>query len=306
MGALLVIFGIIRLLAPRGRPFWPGASLVVGGLAGYVLATSVIIPAFSPSGSYDYFSYQELGPNLPSALLDIVIHPWHATRVFFTPSEKSETLGYLFIPFAFLPLRSRYVFIVLPLLGERFFNSRDLLWSTHYHYNAPIWVILAFAMLDGGARLHLFKPRVTQVLLAAWLVFVPFWVTQYSLVTPHVVGRVLNGSFWPDTTHSRAQRHATARMPANTCVAVDDRLAPHLTSHHYVTLADAQWGTADFVAIDLTFADVGNFGPSPRSVLLAVTAYGYTQIYKHDGVIVLKSPVYAGPSAACHPDGHGK
>ena len=34
-------------------------------------------------------STQTLGPNLPAALGDIVIRPWHAARVFFTPWVKT-------------------------------------------------------------------------------------------------------------------------------------------------------------------------------------------------------------------------
>jgi uncharacterized membrane protein len=307
MGAVLVMLGIIRLLAGwRDQRRWPGITLIVGGLIGYVLATAVLIPYFSPNGNFNYWSYQALGPNLPSALIDIVIHPWHAARVFFTPWVKTQTMLYLFAPLAFLPLRSRYSLIALPLLAERFFNSRDGLWTTHFHYNALPWTVLTLAMIDGAARLHVFQWRPTRYLLAGWLVFVPFWITQYSTVPPHPLLRMVSGNVFAQTPLSRASTKLTALVPNDVCVAVDDRLAPHLTRRDYVTLADAQYGTADFVGVDFHYDDVGNFGPSPAYVYSRFVAEGYHAIFNEDGVVLLKSPHYAGPSAACKPFGPGK
>jgi uncharacterized membrane protein len=307
MGALLVMLGIIRLLAGwRDRPRWPGISLIVAGLAGYAIATAVLIPLFSPDGKFDYWSYQQLGPNLPAALGDMVIRPWHAVRLFFSPWEKTQTLGYLFVPLAFLPLRSRYLLVVLPLLAERFFNSRDLLWSTHFHYNAMPWVVLTLAMIDGAGRLRVFAWRPTLYLLAAWLVFVPFWLVQYDTVTPNPVRRLINGAAFDRTPEVIASQKLTSLVPNDVCVAVDDHLAPHLTRRDYVTLADAQYGRADFVALDFKYPTVGNFGPSPRYVYDVFTAEGYTTIYSQDGVMLLRSPHYSGPSADCRPFGGGK
>ena len=85
------------------------------------------------------------------------IRPWHAAHVFFTPWVKTQTMLYLFVPLLFLPLRSRYALVALPLLAERFFNSRDQLWTTHYHYNAMPWIVLVLAAVDGAARLHVLR-----------------------------------------------------------------------------------------------------------------------------------------------------
>jgi hypothetical protein len=304
---VVIMLGIIRLLAGwRTERRWPGIVMIAVGAAGFGLATAVLIPLFAPNGEFNYWTYPALGPNLGSALGNIVTRPWHAVDVFFSPWAKTQTMLYLFAPLAFLPLRSRYALVALPLLAERFFNSRDLLWTTHYHYNALPWTILVLAMIDGAGRLQVFRWRPTYYLLAAWLVFVPFWITQYSTVPPHPLARLVSGNVFGSTPISRASNKLTEMVPNDVCIAVDDRLAPHLTRRDYVTLADAQFGTADFVAIDLHYDDVGNFGPSPTYVYDHFVAAGYHAIFNQSGVILLQSPHYTGPSSACRPSGPGK
>ncbi|MEO9240069.1 MAG: DUF2079 domain-containing protein, partial [Jatrophihabitantaceae bacterium] len=130
MGAVLVMLGLLRLLRrPRAIGFW----LIAAGIVGYLLATSVVIPAFAPNGRFAYWTFDALGPDLPHALWNILAHPAHTVRLLFSPSVKAQTLAYLFVPLALLPLRSRYTLIALPLLAERLFNSRDMVWTTHYH-----------------------------------------------------------------------------------------------------------------------------------------------------------------------------
>jgi uncharacterized membrane protein len=307
MGAVVAMLAIIRALVGRHDGTWRlGVGLLAAGIAAYLLATAVIIPAFAADGTFDYFSFQALGPNLPSALGNIVVHPWHAIHTFFTPHQKVQTLAYLFLPLALLPLRSRYLLVAVPLLAERFFNSREQLWTTHYHYSAMPWVVLVLAAVDGAARLPVLRWRVLRYALVGWLVLFPFWIIQYDTVTPHTVRRLLNGDAFHATAIAKASEHVTSLIPADVCVAVDDRLAPHLTPRDYVTLADAQYGTADFVALDLNYPDVGNFGPPPKIVLEVVTAYGYTTVYSRSGLILLRSPNYTGPSSACRPFGPGK
>ncbi len=134
--------------------------MIVAGAVAYEVVTAVVIPHFAPTKQFSYWQYTELGPNLPSALRDIVTHPWHAVRVFFTPHVKAETLAYLFVPLLLLPLRSRYAWLALPLLAENYFNYRPELWTTHYHYSALPWLVLVLAMVDGAQRLGVFAPAV--------------------------------------------------------------------------------------------------------------------------------------------------
>ena len=152
MGLLVALLAVLRSAQRRGRPRL-AAGLLAAGFTMYVLATVVIIPHFAAGHAFAYGNqFAALGNSVPSAAFAIVTHPLHAVNVFFTPIAKTKTLLYLILPLALLPLRSRYALLALPLLAERFFNSRDNLWLPLFHYNALPWLILVLAMVDGADR----------------------------------------------------------------------------------------------------------------------------------------------------------
>ena len=298
MGAVLAMIGLLRL---AWRPRRTGYLLIGAGIAGYLIVTSLVIPAFAPNGQFAYWTFDALGPDLPHAVLNIFIHPVHTVRLLFTPAVKAETLAYFFVPLALLPLRSRYSLIALPLLAERFFNSRDHLWTTHFHYNALPWLVLVLAMVDGGARLGCWRrPRLNRAVLA-WLLIVPVYLIAVPNITPPVLRRMLDGSAWRQDAHLRAQQAAVRQVPRDVCVSVDDRLAPHLTSSNRVTLPGIPTPQTDFVVLDMSQAQVGYPLDSPQQVLADSLAAGFVRVFQQGDLLVLRSPSYAGPSSRCSP-----
>ncbi len=298
LGAVLVMIGLLRVLHPPRRT---GYLLIGGGIAGYLIATAVVIPHFAPNGQFAYWTFDALGPDLPHALLTIARHPLRSVRLTVTPSIKAETLAYFVVPLALLPLRSRYSLIALPLLAERFFNSRDHVWTTHFHYNALPWLVLVLAMVDGGARLGVWhRPRLNRVVLA-WLLVVPVYLSTVPNITAPVLRRMLNGSAWRMDAHLRAQQAAVRQLPRDVCVSVDDRLAPHLTSADRVTLPGIPTPRTDFVVLDMSQAQVGYPLAAPQVVLAQSRAAGFEQIFAQGTLLVLRSPSYTGPTMGCRP-----
>jgi uncharacterized membrane protein len=298
MGVLLVVLGLLRLLSRR-RPAWIGLALIAAGVVGYLVVTSLVIPAFAPNGRFAYWTFDALGPDLPHALSSILLHPVHAGRLFLTPRVKLQTLGYLLVPLAFLPLRSRYCLIAVPLLAERFFNSRDMVWTTHYHYNALPWLVLVLAMVDGAERLGLWSRRWLRVLLLSWLLAVPVLLTVHDPVAPEVFRRMLIGRAFTVNQHLRDQRAAVAQVPAGVCVSVDDRLAPQLTDRDRVTLPGIPTPRTDYLVLDLSQREVGFELDAPAVVLAQARAAGFDTLFRQGDLIVLRSPDYRGPSAGC-------
>jgi hypothetical protein len=234
-------------------------------------------------------------------LLTIITHPLHTLRLLVNPAVKAETLAFFFVPLALLPLRSRYSLIAVPLLAERFFNSRDHLWTTHFHYNALPWLVLVLAMVDGGARLGVWRrPKLNRVVLA-WLLLVPIFLSTAPNVTPPVIRRMLLGSAWRTDAHLRDQQAAVRQVPADVCVSVDDRLAPHLTRTNRVTLPGIPTPRTDFVVLDMGQAQVGYPLDSPQQVLADSLAAGFVQVFRQGNLLVLRSPHYAGRSELCRP-----
>lgn len=313
MGAVLVLIALLRLLHRR-RPHWPAAALAIAGVFGYVLTTVVIIPHFARGHGFAYGGqFDTLGHNLPSALGNIIAHPAHAAKLFFTPSVKAETLGYLLLPLALLPLRSPYALLALPLLAERFFNSRENLWQAHFHYNALPWLVLVLAMVDGAERFGMFRQSAAahrcQAALAAWLVATPFLLyLDHWRAHPYTITKLRDAKAISSQAALRAARATVAFLPNNACIEADNKLVPHLTTRDYVTLPETQRGTADFVALNLAAADVGGNPPAPKpaAVLARARQQGYTPVFRDGTFIVLQSPSYTGPSARCHPLARGK
>lgn len=298
MGVILVVIGLLRLWQrPRRTALW----LIGVGAVGYFLVTALVIPAFAPNGRFAYWTFDALGSDLPHALANILAHPVRTARLFVTPSVKAETLGFFLVPLALLPLRSRYALIALPLLAERFFNSRSQVWSTHYHYNALPWVVLVLAMIDGGGRLGVFSRRLPARVVIGYLVAVAVLMNVVPNPTPKVFRRMATGEAWRVSQHLRDQRAAVAQLPSGACVSVDDRLAAQLTNRDRVTLPGVSTPRTDFVALDLSQATVGFELPTPQVILAEVQAKGYLTIFRQGDLIVLRSPGYAGPTAGCRP-----
>jgi uncharacterized membrane protein len=292
------MLGLLRLLR---RPRWAGFGLIGLGIAGYLIVTSLVIPAFAPNGRFAYWTFDALGPDPAHAAWNIVAHPVHTVRLFVTPSVKLQTLGYLLVPLALLPFRSRYSLIALPLLAERFFNSRDMVWSTHYHYNVLPWLVLVLAMIDGADRLSIWSRSRWRAALLCYLIAVPVALTCYDPVAPEVFRRMLTGKAFQVNQHLRDQRAAVAQVPAGVCVSVDDRLAPQLTSRDRVTLPGIATPRTDYLVLDLSQQAVGFQLAAPQRVLADARAAGYQLLFQQGELRVLRSPSYVGPTAGCRP-----
>ena len=139
---LLIAFGYRHRIA--------GLVLAAWGLAWSLVAITVLIPHFSPTHAYLYWS---LGGNLSGsghrASLAGLLH-----QVFASSDVKLPTLVMILLPTAFLALRSPIVLAVLPSLALRFIATNSAYWSTQWHYNATVMPIVFLAAIDGMSRIR--------------------------------------------------------------------------------------------------------------------------------------------------------
>ncbi len=139
---LLIAFGYRHRIA--------GLALAAWGLAWSLVAITVLIPHFSPTHTYLYWS---LGGSLsgsghrasPAGLLH---------QVFASSDVKLPTLVMILLPTAFLALRSPIVLAVLPSLALRFIATNSAYWSTQWHYSATVMPIVFIAAIDGMSRIR--------------------------------------------------------------------------------------------------------------------------------------------------------
>ena len=298
MGALVVVLGLLRLTRAPRRVGW---ILVGAGVAGLLLATAVIIPAFSPSGHFSYWTFDALGPDVPGAVHTVLIRPWQVLHVFFTPSTKVETLAYLLLPLALLSVRSRYVILAVPLLAERFLNSRSQLWTTEFHYNALPWVVLVLAMVDGADRLGVWRWRPSRYALLGWLAVVPIALTNWPGPLPNLTWQMLDGAAFRLSSTRQVNRMALQMIPRDACVWAPDRVAPQLTNRDRVTIPGLGGPGPDFVLLDLDQKSVAYQRGRPQRFLYKLRARGYVTVFRQRSVVLLRSPHYRGPSSHCSP-----
>jgi hypothetical protein len=315
MGILVALIGLLRWAQRRpNRPLVLG--LVLGGLATYWVTTAIVIPHFAAGHGFAYGNqFGELGNSVSAAGLNVLTHPWHAVAVFFSPEIKFQTFCLLLVPLALLPLRSPYAVLALPLLAERFLNSRHNLWQPFFHYNALPWLVLVLAMVDGGGRLGLFerlataRRRLARAALGVWLLAVPLLLipfgSHYDVLPMTKLRQGYDGqqpSWLPNA------RSVVAYLPADVCVAADNRIAPHLTTKDWTTVAEAPTPPPDFYVIDMSAPDTGGNPPAPKpiTVLFGANDDGYRIVLTAGTFLVLRSPHYTGPSSECRPLGPGK
>jgi uncharacterized membrane protein len=149
LGLYLLLSGLrISPDADRGR-IRAGQFLLIWGMAWSFLAIVVIIPHFNASHSYYYWgdggAFAPGGHPSVLALFRQFFHAW---------PEKLQTLVLLFLPTAFVALRSPMSLIAVPSLALRFESTNSAYWGTDWHYNATVMPILFVAAVDALARIR--------------------------------------------------------------------------------------------------------------------------------------------------------
>lgn len=297
LGTVVFIAGLLRLLDKHKR-YW-GVLLSVLGLAGFVLTTQVIIPNFNPNGSFQYWQYENLGPDGLSALKFLLTHPLTAIKLLFVPWPKPLTWAWLFVPLLGLPLLSRYTLLALPLLVSRFWATRESLWRPEFHYSAPAWTIVCLAAIAVlGARRPTTK-RIVSLALAASLLLIAGIGTAVDFRNFPL--RRLGVAAWKLTPTMRDYRSAVDQLPANVCVAADDKLVPQLTKTNRATLPGIQQPTPDFVVLDMAAESVGNMLPGPGLYFDQYSRQGYQVTWRRGDVVILQAGDVTPDPSRCGP-----
>ncbi|MFG1999222.1 DUF2079 domain-containing protein [Spirillospora sp. NPDC048911] len=282
MGLLLVGFGLFLLTRERRA----GAVYVVVGLVATWVSSRVLISAFGGDDDY-YWAYGSFGPDLPSAALHLLTHPWDAVTALGTPSLKLKTMVLLVVPLLLLPLASPLTVMVVPLLAERMLADRiPNWWEPRYHYNAFLIAVLLLASVDGAVRLRRLLPgRLRLVpaigLLAAAVMTVPFFSFR----------EFGDASFYRRDERARAAAAAVALVPDGALVEVANPLGPALSTRARVLLWDGLPREAPWVIAD-TRGRQFPFESRDEQVrrVEALVASGYRPVFQRAGFIVFHRP----------------
>jgi uncharacterized membrane protein len=289
MGLMIVMLAVILLLRKK---FWLALGMAVMGVAGYLLATAIVIPAFSQNGSFAYWTYDALGPNLPSALGHLVRHPFDSARIFFTPLIKTTTLLWTFgSTTMFLSLFSPYVLLTLPLLAQRMFSSREALWGTEFHYSSVLAPIVFMGAIDTLGRL-VRRYSVPGKWITAWaavILVVPVGGSIFGQVM-YPLGRLVTGEAWQSSPRSRSLSAILPLIPGGVCVEADDRAVPQLTHRDYVTNPTIPGPRSTWLLLDLAQHETGYLGPEPNAYLKVALKSGFTVVARNGTIVLLHRP----------------
>jgi hypothetical protein len=321
MGAFVVIVGLlVALRRSRGGGTWQrpttrrrslavGAALVVLGAVGYKIATGVVIPHFSGGVGFVYWTFPALGPDPATAARFALTHPWAVLQLMVSPWQKAHTLLLLGLPTLYLCVLSPYVLLTAPFIAQRMLNSRELLWSTNFHYSSVLAPILVMAAVDSLDRVLVVarrrwagprSERVRSLVRDGWIVCAVAVVVVGMAVQAgdYPVSRIWTGRFWAQDSRVTAIEATLPLIPRNVCIESDNTIAPHLTGIDYVTRVARSNGLATWMVLDFSRGDTGWEGTTPATAYDRALAGGFT-VVSQKGVIVLLTRPGAAVAPVC-------
>lgn len=308
LGLCLIITRAIDL--PRKRLI--GLAMIGVGVAYTVVAVYVFIPAMGGRADY-YWAYGSLGPNAPAAVKHIVSDPLYAVGQLFTPRLKLRTELELFAPFLFLSLLSPYTLPAVPLILERFLNSKFPNWTINtFHYNAYLVVPLALGAVDGAVRLDKWltlgwrsttRQGTRARTLGDWavgkvapLMTALFLVTAIGFLPFFGWWQMLHPSFYHRNADATAEAHAASLIPSGVVVETTGNVGPFLLSRDTVEVWDC-YGytpmTAPWIIANDQKQQFGFFQVSSQGDRISwLKQQGFVVIWydKPTGYMVLRAP----------------
>ncbi len=260
----------------RHRSPLPGLALAAVGLAATALTVLVVLPAFNPSGGFDYWRQLD-GGGQPSLWVLPLQLGW--------PPVKWLLLFLLAATAGFAGVRSPLLLLCVPTLAWRLLSSNSHYWGVSYHYSAVLMPIALAALVDVLRRLDASRARRALVVSAL--------VTAVTLPL-YPLHEVVMPEAWRTSPRLTETRALLRRIPDDATVAASNRLAAQLTGRAEVTLVcQAPVGPGpQWVAVDLRDPSVQSpCATADTARMLAVyRERGYLPLVEQDGLLLLHRP----------------
>lgn len=222
--------------------------------------------------------------------------PWAAPAMLVSPPGKLRTLLIWLAPFAFLPLRSPYALLLIPVALARLLSSSPTHWGAAAHYSAPLAPILAMSASDGLARVarNVTRPETRTRVITS---FVAATLLIAALVPGHQPHwRAFRPDYYRNRPSQTTGAAAFAVIPPTASLVAQATLAPHLTQRELIYILKPGAPDADYV---IAAADLDPW-PITReeiaALLLERKQRGYVPVFEDAGWLVLRRPaIDAGP-----------
>jgi uncharacterized membrane protein len=284
MGMLVFFLGLWLMTRSELRR---GAITAVAGVAWFVLATQVLIPAFSSRGGYIHWDYYAFGHNLGEAVTNLLRHPSIPFDELVSVPDRLVTILYLFAPFLALVVFSPLVILCVPLVAQQVFSNDAGHWARSFHYWMTIAPVLAMGSADGLRNIVRLAGRrppapVLGAAVAATILFANVLLAQrfplWDLAKP--------GFTFQQSRSTRAALRALDTVPSDRSLVTVIYLLPHASHRNDLYLLGGGVPATEYVVYPpgrLGFPD-----PAYAEGWLKAHRRYYRKVYDRDGWVVLK------------------
>ncbi len=206
----------------------------------FVLATKVFMPAFSTKDqAYIHFDFLVLGANYGEAIKSILLHPVNnAIYLFKSHLNLPEAFGikkelHTFILLSgglALIFEPAFLWILLPIYGQKLFNDDFTKWGINHHYSIEFAPILTLALFISLERLHknyrkafalLFMIMALSITIYGMHKRVSKWYNEPN-------ENLFNKKHYHRSLDLRRINGVIKKIPDNFSVSASNTLTPHL------------------------------------------------------------------------------
>jgi uncharacterized membrane protein len=217
--------GIWLLVFEKKR--WYGAIALIAGIAWFLIATRVIIPAFRPGGVEAVARYAFLGNSLPEIVQNLLLRPDLLLRRIFTlPNLEYLVLLLLPLIWGLSPQHLIPLVVTIPTLAMNLITDYQPQKDLVHQYSLPVLPFLLLAVISTLAAGKAWLQNRRGIIIWALVAFIAFAKFGYF-------GSVYLKSL--DTW--QATREAIAQIQTKGSVLTLAQVAPHLTHRPVVKLA---------------------------------------------------------------------
>lgn len=220
LGLTVAVLGAIIAVALDRRV---GIALAGWGVAWFVLATTVILPAFNREARWDYASKLDAGGALADPLGTVA-------GLFAAP--KLETVAFLVLAGALIALRSPLMLLIVPTLAWRFLSPTEAYWAPGYHYDAVLMPIVFAAAMDGVVRARAGRQRWFAAASRATVPVMATAAVVLALSSP--MAELAKPAMWQPSPRAAQAQAALDQVPAGASVLSDIGLMSYLVDDHEV------------------------------------------------------------------------
>ncbi len=310
MPLLVAMMGLYAAAIQR-RPRL-GIPVALAGIAWFLIATFVIVPAFNTSGRSPYLNYYDLasqpigesagqGKALVSTALGRLLTVKHLRYVL-----------RLLAPVGWLSLFSPATLAMLlpSLLINLISDNPQMHYLERYHYAAPLVPFVIVSSIMGAARIsrwsrfatlsqrrpgksqppealqplsEIRNPKSEIVALSLWVLACTSVYHYYRGFTP-----LAEGFTWPEVSeHDRRLQDIARLIPANASLSAQSNLNPHFSQRDRINLFPYSLNTEYLLLDAATFtANKDNFLAWMRDYVVGGSEFGV--IAAEDGYILLR------------------